>query len=60
MSHWDFERSSAHRQALLEVMSALVPDGTVQFNRWVMRVEHVEGQTRVCFGVFGRGGLCDG
>ncbi|QSS61061.1 mannitol 1-phosphate dehydrogenase [Histoplasma capsulatum] len=46
VSHWDFERSSAHRQALLEVMSALVPDGTVQFNRWVMRVEHVEGQTR--------------
>ncbi|EER37876.1 mannitol 1-phosphate dehydrogenase [Histoplasma capsulatum H143] len=57
VSHRDFERSSGHRQALLEVMSALVPDGTVQFDRRVMGVEYVEGQTRVCL-AFSGGEAC--
>lgn len=38
-------------------MSALVPGGTVQFDRRVMCVEHVEGQTRLCL-AFSGGEAC--
>ncbi|PGH00356.1 hypothetical protein GX51_05855 [Blastomyces parvus] len=43
VSHPNFERSSAHRKALLEVMSTFIPEGTVEFSKRVVRVEHVQG-----------------
>ncbi|OJD24053.1 hypothetical protein ACJ73_04592 [Blastomyces percursus] len=48
VSHPNFERSSAHRKALLEVMSTLIPEGTVEFSKQVVRVDqHVEGKKQV-------------
>ncbi|EQL28060.1 hypothetical protein BDFG_09156 [Blastomyces dermatitidis ATCC 26199] len=47
VSHPNFERSSAHRKALLEVMSTLIPEGTVEFGKRVVHVEQVEGKKQV-------------
>ncbi|PGG99241.1 hypothetical protein AJ79_08633 [Helicocarpus griseus UAMH5409] len=44
VSHPKFERSSAHRKALLEVMKSLIPKGTVNFNKKVLRVDQTEGK----------------
>lgn len=41
VGHADFERSSAHRKALLEIMKSLIPEGTVRFNKKAMEI----GQT---------------
>ena len=43
VGHEDFERSSAHRKALLEVMKELVPAGSVKFEKRVVDVKEVEG-----------------
>ncbi|KAL4956605.1 hypothetical protein BDW69DRAFT_202869 [Aspergillus filifer] len=39
VGHKDFYRSSAHRKDLLEVMKGLIVEGTVRFNRRVVRIE---------------------
>ncbi|EXJ94475.1 hypothetical protein A1O1_02871 [Capronia coronata CBS 617.96] len=44
VSHPAFERSSAHRKALLEIMESLIPPGTVQFNKRVIRLEQKSPQ----------------
>ncbi|KAL4881660.1 hypothetical protein BJY04DRAFT_207432 [Aspergillus karnatakaensis] len=69
VSHPDFYRSSAHRKDLLEVMKALIPDGTVLFNKRVSSIEtrqadgyekvalqFTDGQTEIVDAVIG----CDG
>lgn len=38
VGHPKFERSSAHRKALLEVMKSLIPENTVKFNKRVVSV----------------------
>lgn len=38
VGHEDFERSSAHRKALLEIMKGLIPEGSVKFNKRVVEV----------------------
>jgi salicylate hydroxylase len=43
VSHPKFERSSAHRKALLEIMKSLIPEGTVRFNKRVTRMEQIPG-----------------
>jgi salicylate hydroxylase len=43
VGHPKFERSSAHRKALLEVMKGLIPEGTVKFNKRVVDVRQDEG-----------------
>lgn len=39
VSHPNFERSSAHRKALLDVMKSLIPEETVKFNKRVVAVD---------------------
>lgn len=39
VSHPKFQRSSAHRKALLEIMKSLIPEGTVKFNKRISRLE---------------------
>lgn len=43
VAHPKFERSSAHRKALLEIMKSLIPEGTVKFNKRVMKLEEGPG-----------------
>lgn len=38
VGHPKFERSSAHRKTLLELMKSLIPDGTVVFNKRVTEI----------------------
>ena len=67
VGHRDFYRSSAHRKDLLEVMKGLIVDGTVRFNKRVVRIEgrgdcgkvtlvFADGKTEVVDAVVG----CDG
>ncbi|KAL4937758.1 hypothetical protein BDV06DRAFT_215647 [Aspergillus oleicola] len=42
VGHRDFYRSSAHRKDLLEVMKGLIAEGTVRFNKRVVRIEEPE------------------
>jgi salicylate hydroxylase len=46
VGHPDFERSSAHRKALLEIMKSLIPDGTVRFNKRVAKLEQSVGSSK--------------
>jgi salicylate hydroxylase len=46
VGHPDFERSSAHRKALLEIMKSLIPEGSVVFNK---RVQNIEPSGRITF-----------
>ncbi|KAL4796595.1 mannitol 1-phosphate dehydrogenase [Aspergillus venezuelensis] len=39
VGHRDFYRSSAHRKDLLEVMKGLILQGTVRFNKRIVRIE---------------------
>jgi salicylate hydroxylase len=47
VGHPKFERSSAHRKALLEVMKSLIPEGTVKFNKRVVDVRQDEGEKAI-------------
>jgi salicylate hydroxylase len=47
VGHPKFERSSAHRKALLEVMKSLIPEGTVKFNKRVVNVRQNEGEKAI-------------
>jgi salicylate hydroxylase len=49
VSHPRFTRSSAHRKALLEVMQSLIPDGTVQFNKRVLKIDQGTGKVSLEF-----------
>lgn len=46
VSHPRFIRSSAHRRDLLEVMESLIPEGTVRFNKRVVKVENPPAGTK--------------
>jgi salicylate hydroxylase len=43
VGHPEFERSSAHRKALLEIMKSLIPAGTVVFNKRIVNLEQTPG-----------------
>lgn len=43
VGHPDFERSSAHRKALLDIMKSLIPEGTVVFNKRVVSLQEEGG-----------------
>jgi salicylate hydroxylase len=47
VSHPKFERSSAHRKALLAIMESLIPAGTVQFSKRVRSLEQRTGCDKV-------------
>ncbi|QDS71707.1 hypothetical protein FKW77_008456 [Venturia effusa] len=49
VSHPRFTRSSAHRRALLEIMESLIPEGTIQFNKRVSRIEQGAGKVSLDF-----------
>ena len=49
VGHEKFERSSAHRKALLEVMTSLVPEGTVKFNKRVMDIRQHDKKVELRF-----------
>ncbi|KIW00217.1 uncharacterized protein PV09_08257 [Verruconis gallopava] len=51
VSHPKFERSSAHRKALLAIMESLIPDGTVKFNKRVrdIKQDHLQDKVRIDF-----------
>ncbi|KAE9991576.1 hypothetical protein EG327_011478 [Venturia inaequalis] len=49
VSHPKFTRSSAHRRALLEVMEQLIPEGTLQFNKRVSRIDQSAGKVSLEF-----------
>jgi salicylate hydroxylase len=44
VGHERFERSSAHRRDLLEIMKGLVEEGTVRFEKRVESLRNVEGR----------------
>ncbi|KAF4626969.1 hypothetical protein G7Y89_g11187 [Cudoniella acicularis] len=44
-----FERSSAHRRALLEVMRNLIPEGTVRFGKRVVGIAQLGGEVELRF-----------
>ena len=44
-----FERSSAHRKALLEIMASFIPAGTVQFSKRAVSVEQVGDKVEIRF-----------
>lgn len=47
VSHPKFERSSAHRKALLAIMESLIPEGTVRFNKRVRSMVQPAGSNKV-------------
>ncbi|KAE9368316.1 putative salicylate hydroxylase [Stipitochalara longipes BDJ] len=47
VGHERFERSSAHRKALLEVMKTLVPEGTVRFGKRIVEIGQGRGDRKV-------------
>jgi salicylate hydroxylase len=49
VSHPRFTRSSAHRKALLEIMQSLVPEGTVHFNKRVLKMNQGAGKVSLEF-----------
>jgi len=49
VGHEKFERSSAHRKALLEVMESLVPKGTVKFGMRVVEIRQKDGKVEMRF-----------
>jgi salicylate hydroxylase len=49
VGHRKFERSSAHRKALLEVIKTLVPEGTFRIGKRVVDVRQVEKRVEMRF-----------
>ena len=49
VGHERFERSSAHRKALLEIMIKLVPEGIVKFNKRVVEIKQLTGKVELVF-----------